>query len=372
MQNIKTLTLIAISLFALLSGLCAQEYTSTYDFVINDSITPTVAADNSDTEAKKKRHKLTREERVEKLMEEQRYKAWKKERKAFEARQRDTLREERRQNREWQKIANREARQEQRSQNEAGQEQRLQSVARQQPSTNSVEGHVECDFLSQYVWRGIEKGGISIQPRARVEWRGLSLQFSGNTGIESKDHKEINTTLGYNIGGFNIGVTDYWTSGMDYKDRDLYFYFDPQATAHQLEANLGFSCRYFSLQGYTMFWGHDFKYDTVLDVAYAVNGKRAYSTYVELNIPFYMGGLDWDLTGGITPFESAGQFVTVDDGLQRTYFYADSFSCVRASLRATKNFEIGDIKMPVFAELHTNPYMQKAWFVVGMRILPFK
>ena len=116
-------------------------------------------------------------------------------------------------------------------------------------------------------------------------------------------------------------------------------------------------------QGSGWFW---------FDALYNVNGKRAYSTYVELNIPFYMGGLDWDLTGGVTPFESAGKPVNTDDGIVREYFYAKGFACVKASLRATKNFELGDIKMPIFAEIHTNPYMQKAWLVVGVRVLPFK
>lgn len=364
MYNIKTLALTAVSLFILNMGLSAQEYTSTYEFILKDSVADASDDNPSARSKKEKKPKLTKSEREAakeaKQEQERKYREWVKEQKRQGALLRDTLKEEARQNREWLEIAKREARQEQKALRHSS-----------QPS-NRLEGHVECDFLSQYLWRGIEKGGISIQPRARVEWQGLSLQLSGNTGLESKDNKEINATLGYKIAGFNIGITDYWTSGQDYKDRDLYFYFDPQATAHQLEANLGFSCRYFSLQGYTMVWGRDFKYDSVLDAAYCVNGKRAYSTYVELNIPFYMGGLDWDLTGGITPFESASTMVNDGDAIRRTYFYADGFSCVKASLRATKNFELGDIKMPIFAEVHTNPYMQKAWLVVGVRVLPFR
>ena len=368
MLNIKTLALAAVSLFTFSTAISAQEYTSTYQFVIKDSVSQ--ASDNASSEVskKKKKPRLTKSEREAakqaKQEEERKYREWVKEQKRQGALLRDSLREEARQNREWLEIAHREAR------HERAQQQKAQRQSGQ--SSNRVEGHVECDFLSQYLWRGIEKGGISIQPRARLEWQGLSLQLSGSTGVESKDNKEINATLGYKIAGFNIGVTDYWTSGQDYKDRDLYFYFDPQATAHQVEANLGFSCRYFSLQGYTMVWGRDFKYDSVLDATYSVNGKRAYSTYVELNLPFYLGGLDWDLTGGITPFESAGKLESEGDGIRRTYFYADGFKCVKASLRATKNFELGDIKMPIFAEVHTNPYMQKAWLVVGVRVLPFK
>ncbi len=362
MSSKKLVALVATLLLTLNLG--AQEYTSTYDFILKDSTVQTTVDDSQQKKVKKP--KLPKNERqaakAAKEEEERQYREWRREQRLKEARLRDTLKEEARQNREWLEIAEREARMEQ--------AQLRKSM--KSPSSKRVEGHVECDFLSQYLWRGIEKGGISIQPRARVEWRGLSLQLSGSTGLESKDNKEINATIGYHLGGFNIGVTDYWTSGQDYKGRDLYFYFDPQATAHQVEANLGFSCPYFSLQGYTMLVGRDFKYDSVLDALYNVNGKRAYSTYVELNIPFYMGGLDWDLTGGVTPFESAGKPVNTDDGIVREYFYAKGFACVKASLRATKNFELGDIKMPIFAEIHTNPYMQKAWLVVGVRVLPFK
>ena len=50
-----------------------------------------------------------------------------------------------------------------------------------------------------------------------------------------------------------------------------------------------------------MFWGNDHK----------INGDRAYSTYVELSVPFRAGGLDWDVRAGITPMESAGYTTTI-------------------------------------------------------------
>lgn len=345
MNHIRIMALTAISLFAAALGANAQDYTSTYDFILKDSA---ATATQQDTlKAKKKKKDLNDDEG---------YKAWLAETKRKEAEEKAlkrALREEARQNREWQRVVRREQ-------------------AAEQASERGLRGFVEVDFVSQYLWRGSEMAGISIQPRAGLEWQGLSLELSGSSALERDDTKEIDATLQYTIGGFNIGVTDYWTSGQDYQKRDQYFYFDPQATAHQLEGNIGFSCRYFSLQGYTMLWGNDFKYDNLLDADFRVNGKRAWSTYIELSIPFFLGGLDWNLTGGMTPFESAGELVQTDEGLAKTYFYADGPACVSASLRATKNFVLGDIKMPLFAEIHTNPYMQKAYFIVGLSFKPFK
>jgi opacity protein-like surface antigen len=236
---------------------------------------------------------------------------------------------------------------------------------------SEFKAYVQADFVSHYMWRGIDMGGISIQPEAGISWKGLSLSAFGNAGFDKEDPQEIDLTLGYekSLGkwGFNVGITDYWSSGVDEEDR--YFYYDNKKTPHQLEANLGFSCQYFSLQAYTMFWGNDYKID----------GDRAYSTYVELSVPFRAGGLDWDVRAGITPMESAGYVTThTEQGLTHEvtlednhYFYGEGFTCNVASIRATKNLEYKNLRLPVFAEIHTNPYLKKANFLVGISVIAF-
>ena len=231
---------------------------------------------------------------------------------------------------------------------------------------SSVEAYIDFDLVSHYMWRGQDMAGVSIQPEAYVSWKGLTLRAEGSAGLDNSDLKELNVTLGYELGGFNIGVIDYWTSGLDPNDR--YFHFEKQG-AHQLEANLGFMCQYFSLQAYTVFWGNDFK----------ISGKQAYSTYAEASVPFKLGGLDWSLAVGGTFFESAGyDEVYTINGLLGTethyihnYTYADGPACIMASLRATKTLDLGIAHLPVFAELHTNPYLQTAKFLVGLTFTPF-
>ena len=231
-----------------------------------------------------------------------------------------------------------------------------------------VEANINADIVSRYMWRGQHLGNVSIQPEMSVSWQGLKLSAEGSLGFESTDTREIDVTLGYSKFGFNIGVTDYWTSGVDENNR--YFHF-PKKGPHQLEGNIGYSCKYFSLQAYTIFWGNDFK----------ISGDQAYSTYIEVNVPFKLGGVDWNVAAAMTPFETAGYTVTTEETLatgvkkdvtKPYYFYAEGAACVMASVRATKNFEMSFGKLPVFAEFHANPYLQTADMLFGVTICPFQ
>lgn len=232
---------------------------------------------------------------------------------------------------------------------------------------DEVEASVEANLVSKYLWRGLEKGGVSLQPAVSVGWQGLFLKASGSVGLSKDDGEEIDLELGYRLAGFNIGVVDYWHTGIDVEDR--YLQFDRDEGPHRMEANLGYTCRYFGLQAYTTFWGKDQKR----------GGDRAYSTYIEAMVPFRLGGLSWLVKGGMTPFESSSQKrvktaqtllgiekIYVDD-----YLYADGPACVLASVRATKQFSLGEVKMPVFAEVQVNPYLQQAHVVLGLSVIPF-
>jgi len=226
---------------------------------------------------------------------------------------------------------------------------------------------VSADLVSRYMWRGVDQAGVSFQPALNLSWQGLSLNVAGSTPLEKDGGvQDIDITLGYSLFGVNIGVIDYWTANVDPRNR--YFYYGGEMECpHQLEANIGYTCKYGSLQAYTMFYGNDYKID----------GSRAYSTYIELSVPFRLGGLDWDVRAGVTPMESAGttytEQVVTETGRTKTvtrgdWFYGESFTCNMASVRATKNLEFKHFKVPVYVELHTNPYLQRANLVLGISI----
>lgn len=236
-----------------------------------------------------------------------------------------------------------------------------------------VEASIKATAVSHYIWRGQDLCGFSIQPEASVAWRGLSLTAEGSAGPQTDAYQEIDLTLGYKLGPFNIGVSDYWCTGIDPENR--YLYYDTKNGAHKFEGNLGFTCKYFSLQGYCMFWGNDYKiqyhsYDPL---------ERAYSTYIELTVPFKLADLKFEAKVGGTPMESGGTWevlsrqteLGVRDVNTRVYEYAEGPACCLASLRCTKKLEFGEMRVPIFAEVCANPYLSKAYMILGVSFEPW-
>ena len=116
------------------------------------------------------------------------------------------------------------------------------------------------------------------------------------------------------VGGFNIGITDYWfNAGQDPEAR--YFKYDAHGTNHVFEATIGYDFGLASLQWYTNIAGND---------GLNKDGKRAYSSYVEANVPFKLATVDW-----------------------------------------TASFSI-----PIFGQVVGNPCSQKAYLVLGFTLQP--
>ena len=104
-----------------------------------------------------------------------------------------------------------------------------------------------------------------------------------------------------------------------------------------------------SVQWYTNFAGND-----------GVNkdGKRAYSSYAEVVVPFKLASVDWTATAGAVPFAT-------------DYYGTNGFAVTDLSLRATKDIKVTDsFSIPVFAQVATNPCTQKAYLVFGLTLQP--
>ena len=214
---------------------------------------------------------------------------------------------------------------------------------------DKVEATISGDLVSSYIWRGQDCGDVSIQPTLGVSYKGLSLTAWGSVGLSnSDDTKELDLTLSYTTGGFNIGITDYWFNvGLDPENR--YFKYDAHGTNHVFEANIGYDFGLVSLQWYTNFAGND---------GLNKNGKRAYSSYFEANVPFKLATVDWSATVGIIPYA--------------TSFYNEwtsGFSVTNIALTASKDIKITDsFSIPLFAQLVGNPRTQKGYFVLGFTL----
>ena len=213
----------------------------------------------------------------------------------------------------------------------------------------TVETTIAADVVSQYVWRGLEAGSVSLQPTLGIGYKGLSLSAWGSVGLtDPADTKEFDLTLSYTAGGFNIGITDYWFSaGGDPEGR--YFMYEANNTNHVFEANIGYDFGVASIQWFTNFAGND---------GLNKDGKRAYSSYVEATVPFTLATVDWSATAGAVPFA--------------TDFYGTTgFAVTNLSLKATKDIKVTDsFSIPVFGQVVANPCSQKAYLVFGFTLQP--
>lgn len=194
------------------------------------------------------------------------------------------------------------------------------------------------DLVSTYVWRGQKLDGAAIQPTLGLEWGGLSLSAWGSTGFVG-DSRELDFTLSYSIGGFTVGLTDYWCADSETK------YFDFTAeTPHVAELNLGYDFGPVALNWYT---------NCIGAVGCNMEGKKAYSSYIEVSAPFSLGGIDWSAAVGATPWAT-------------DYYGSEGFAVVCASLTATKELTFGSTTLPVFAQLMANPRTERMFFSVGV------
>lgn len=210
---------------------------------------------------------------------------------------------------------------------------------------DEVETTIGADIVSQYIWRGQELGDVSLQPTLGIAYKGLSLTAWGSVGLSNKDNtKEFDLTAAYTTGGFHIGVTDYWFN----TPNERYFAYSAHETSHVFEANVGYDFEIASLDWYTNFAGND-----------GVNkdGKRAYSSYFEANVPFKLAACEWTATIGAVPYA--------------TSFYGDAngFAVTNIGIKATKDIKVNDhFSIPIFAGITANPSTEKTFFIFGVSL----
>ena len=212
---------------------------------------------------------------------------------------------------------------------------------------DKVEATIQADVVSQYLWRGQELGQVSLQPSLGLSYKGLSLTAWGSVGLsEPGDTKELDLTLAYSVGGFNIGVTDYWFNSPN----ESYFCYGAHSTSHVFEANVGYDFGPVGVQWYTNFAGND---------GVGNGGSRAYSSYVEVSAPFRLAGCDWSAAVGAVPY--ATDF----------YSSADGFAVTNVSLKASKDISVTErFAIPLFAGLAVNPSTEKTYLYCGFTLRP--
>ena len=209
---------------------------------------------------------------------------------------------------------------------------------------------VGADLTSAYLWRGLNFGGLAVQPDVMIGYGGLQLEGWANISAENNNFKnldlnslapELDITLSYSIVGLRVGVThQYYFDGtpfMNYKIPSLAEFkayknnqTDPIYPTNQTEVfaefNLGDLIEKAPLHigWYTYVGGDDY-------IEEAGTVKRAYSSYIdvsyEIGLPL---GFSLTPTVGMTPWKSMYNY------------YEDEFSVNNVSLKLNWELEAGD------------------------------
>lgn len=207
--------------------------------------------------------------------------------------------------------------------------------------------NVGADLVSGYVWRGVYQigSGASVQPSLGLAYKGFSIGAWSSTSLR-EGFKELDLSAGYSVGGFSVGVTDYWWAG-----QGAPFYSDYLNT-HLFEGTLGYHFgKKFPLHvsWSTMFAGN-------LD---KVDGERKFSTYIELGYDFRIKGVDLTCAVGVAPWDAPAWL---------TPRWGDKgFQVSNISLKASKTVRITDsYSLPVFVQAVASPATDDASLVFGI------
>lgn len=206
---------------------------------------------------------------------------------------------------------------------------------------------VGADITSNYLWRGLNLGGLAFQPDVMIGYGGLEIEGWANLSPTDYTFKtfapELDMTISYNLFGLRVGITHYhYFDGSKYfnfKGSDFAAYKADDYNTNQTEVfaeyHLGdvLESVPLSIGWYTYILGDD-RY-AVLDPATNDSVmKQAYSSYLELSYDFCFEkvGLTLTPTIGITPWTS---------------FYTDfdtkkGFAVNNISLKLSWDFQAGE------------------------------
>ncbi|KAA6302119.1 MAG: hypothetical protein EZS26_001720 [Candidatus Ordinivivax streblomastigis] len=209
---------------------------------------------------------------------------------------------------------------------------------------------VGTDVVSSYVWRGGQLSGTSIQPSFDFSAGSFSVGAWGSVDLLGSVHKELDLTIGYEVQGVSLSITDYWipVSSAGTTNPSYFVYDTDKNTGHTFEATIGYtlpieSCP-LSLAWSTNFAGVD---------GVNADGKTAYSSYFEASYPFNVKDIAVEAAIGLVPWAT-------------NFYSTNGFNITNISLKAGKEIKIADFTIPVFGQFVVNPRTEDAFLVFGV------
>ncbi len=218
---------------------------------------------------------------------------------------------------------------------------------------SKVKTTIGVDFMSRYVWRGLDYGtGASAQPWTNTTFGAFNLSSWGAFSADG-DYAEIVLKAGVTVRGVKFQIGDTFVHPEEKKDID-YFEYGNDSTRHNLSANLFFGGTpslpvKFMISTY--FHGPDKERDKVTRVK---TTKQNFSTYILATYPF----------GNETTAYEAHLALTPADGVYRQDFGVVDFGLtIKKKIKLSENY-----KLPVSAAFIANPYDDNFFMVFGFHI----
>ncbi|MBR4845523.1 MAG: hypothetical protein IKU98_03790 [Bacteroidaceae bacterium] len=214
--------------------------------------------------------------------------------------------------------------------------------AQEENEENGVYVEMEANVVSSYVWHGQYLGGLSVQPSLTIGWNDLSLNVWGSAGIGDESHREIDLSLGYELGNFSLGLTDYWF--LESGQMENFLNYAAHSTVHTLEASIGYDLGFMSL-GWSTYWGGS---------DYDEEDNRQFTSYIQANVPFTLGGFEGEATVGATPWGSE-------------LYGANRFMVCETSVALSKELKLTPtFSMNTTGKFVLNPATGHTFFVLGL------
>jgi hypothetical protein len=237
----------------------------------------------------------------------------------------------------------------------------------------SADFQIGCDFMSRYIWRGLDLGGPgpSIQPTLKLNVGNADHMFSiggwGAYTFSATANQEVDLIASYTFKGMlTLLVSDYFFPGLYTGERDKYFCYTKDSTGHVLEGTVmfnGTSKIPFTLMVSTNFYGNDaYKMKEVNDSTFTEDGIQ-YSTYIELGFKKTIKGFDFNAFVG-------GTINNPDEALHETGYYGNTKpGLTNIGIKLAKSIPITEkFSLPIQASLIANPMNSKFYLVFGFSL----
>lgn len=215
------------------------------------------------------------------------------------------------------------------------------------------------DLMSRYVWRGLNLGGSSPSIQPTLEYGAGNFTIGSWGAFSMSDGLTVQETdlyLSYNIKDmFTLMVTDYFLPD-ETLDNNNYFEFEEDSTGHVFEGSVSFDGTEkipFTLFAAVNFWGADARKD---------NGKKQYSTYIELGYNGSCKELEYNLFMGFTP-------TSPDKELGESGYYGPHSGIINLGITVAKEIQLTEkFSLPVTTSFIVNPQAENVFLVFGISL----